>query len=121
MVLEFGGNDGLRGIPIEETEKNLDQMLMRLKRDKVPIALLGITLPPNYGPDYVRPFNAMYPKLAKKYRVPLMPFLLLHVYQHPEMMQPDGIHPSSTGNKVVAADVLSFISPLLGLSPTARE
>jgi acyl-CoA thioesterase I len=75
--------------------------------------LLGITLPPNYGPDYVKPFTAMYPQLAKEYHLTYMPFLLLNVYQHSDMMQPDGIHPNGKGNEVVAQDVFHLIEPIL--------
>lgn len=113
VILEFGGNDGLRGIPVDSTKKNLEEMITRLKQVKIPIVLLGITLPPNYGPEYVRPFTAMFPELAKQYRLKLMPFLLVDVYQHPDMMQPDGIHPNGEGNKVVAADVFRLIQPML--------
>ncbi len=113
VLLEFGGNDGLRGIPVESTEKNLDEMIVRLKQAKIPLVLLGITLPPNYGPDYVRPFTAMFPALAKKHHLPFLPFLLIDVYQHPDMMQPDGIHPNGKGNEVVAHDVFQLIRPLL--------
>ena len=113
VVLEFGGNDGLRGIPIEATRTNLEQMIMRLMDAKVPLVLLGTTLPPNYGPDYVKPFTAIFPALAKQYKLPALPFLLVHVYQHPEWMQPDGIHPNGDGNKVVAEDVFKLISPML--------
>ncbi|HEX4771724.1 MAG TPA: arylesterase [Bryobacteraceae bacterium] len=113
VILEFGGNDGLRGLPVDATQQNLAQMIERLQAAKIPIALLGITLPPNYGPDYLKGFNAMYPALAHKYRLPLFPFLLVHVYQHRDFMQPDGIHPSGEGNKVVAQDVFALIQPLL--------
>ncbi len=113
VLLEFGGNDGLRGIPVDSTRQNLQQMIERLRSAKIPIILLGITLPPNYGPDYVKPFTAMFPELAKQYHLTYMPFLLLHVYQHPEMMQPDGIHPSGAGNRIVAQDVFELIRPML--------
>ncbi len=113
VILEFGGNDGLRGIPVEATKKNLDEMISRIKQAGVPLVLLGITLPPNYGPDYVKPFTAMFPELAKKYHLKFMPFLLIDVYQHPDMMQPDGIHPNGKGNEVVARDVFELIRPIL--------
>jgi acyl-CoA thioesterase I len=113
VILEFGGNDGLRGIPVDATQQNLAQMIERLQTAKIPIALLGITLPPNYGPDYLKGFNAIFPALARKYRMPFLPFLLVRVYQHPNLMQPDGIHPDGEGNKVVAQDVLALIQPLL--------
>lgn len=113
VILEFGGNDGLRGLPIEATRKNLEAMIVRLKQAKIPFVLAGITLPPNYGPDYVKPFTAMFPELARQYHVKLLPFLLVHVYQNPGMMQPDGIHPNGAGNEVVAKDVFDLIRPLL--------
>jgi acyl-CoA thioesterase-1 len=113
VILEFGGNDGLRGLPIEGTRKNLEEMIVRLKQAKIPLVLAGITLPPNYGPDYVKPFTAIFPELAKEYHVRLLPFLLVHVYQNHGMMQPDGIHPNGAGNEVVAKDVFDLIRPLL--------
>ena len=113
VVLEFGGNDGLRGTPVEATRANLQAMIGRLKQADIPIVLLGITLPPNYGPDYVKPFTAMFPELAKQYNLPIMPFLLLHVYQNRALMQPDGIHPNGEGNKILAHDVFELIRPLV--------
>lgn len=113
VLLEFGGNDGLRGIPVEASRKNLSAMIGRIQGAKIPLVLLGITLPPNYGEDYVKPFTAMFPALAKQHHIPLMPFLLLHVYRDNNLMQPDGIHPNESGNKIVAADVFALIQPLL--------
>ncbi len=113
VVLEFGGNDGLRGVPVESIDANIEKMIIHLKQAQIPVVLLGITLPPNYGVDYVKAFTATYPTLAKKYSLRFLPFLLLHVYQRPELMQPDGIHPSGEGNKIVAQDVFSLIQPLL--------
>lgn len=113
VILEFGGNDGLRGTPIEATRKNLEEMIERLRAAKIPTVLLGITLPPNYGADYVKPFSAMYPALAKQHHLKYMPFLLQHVYNVPGMMQPDGMHPSGAGNKIVAQDVFGLIQPVL--------
>jgi acyl-CoA thioesterase-1 len=113
VLLEFGGNDGLRGVPVSATEKNLSEMIQRLRDASVPVILLGITLPPNYGPDYVKPFTAMFPKLAQENQLKLMPFLLIHVYQNPALMQPDGIHPNGDGNKIVARDVFNLIRPNL--------
>lgn len=113
VILEFGGNDGLRGTPVDATRQNLEEMIEHFKQANVPVVLLGITLPPNYGADYVKAFTAMYPELAKKYHLRFAPFLLLHVYNVPGMMQPDGIHPSGEGNKIVAQDVFALIQPLL--------
>ena len=113
VILEFGGNDGLRGIPVEATRQNLEQMIERLKTARIPVVLLGITLPPNYGPEYVKPFTAMFPEVAKQYGLRFMPFLLLHVYRNPSLMQPDGIHPNGAGNRIVAEDVFKLIRPIL--------
>lgn len=113
VVLEFGGNDGLRGVPVDATRKNLDEMIQKLKAASIPVALAGITLPPNYGPDYVKPFTAIFPELAKKYRLRYIPFLLQHVYSDPNLMQPDGIHPNQAGNEIVAKDVFDLIQPML--------
>lgn len=113
VLLEFGGNDGLRGVPVSETRKNLQEMIESLKAARLPTVLLGITLPPNYGAEYVKEFTSMYPVLAKENHLRYMPFLLLNVYKHPEMMQPDGIHPDGVGNHVVAQDVFQLIQPML--------
>ena len=113
VILEFGGNDGLRGVPVSEAKKNVAEMIGRFQQAQIPVVLAGITLPPNYGVEYVKSFTAIYPELAKQYHLRLLPFLLVDVYQHPEMMQPDGIHPNGLGNKTVAEDVFRFIQPVL--------
>jgi acyl-CoA thioesterase I len=117
VLLEFGGNDGLRGIPVDATQKNLEEMIVKLKAAQIPVVLLGITLPPNYGPEYVKPFTAMFPALAKKNKLTLMPFLLVHVYRNSNLMRPDGIHPNGQGNDIVAKDVFDLIRPLLKRNP----
>ncbi len=114
VILELGGNDGLRGIPIEKSKQNLDEMIQRVRAAHCRILLAGITLPPNYGPDYIKPFQRMYQDLATKYHLPLIPFLLADVvYGHPEMMQRDGIHPTGKGNEIVARTVLRKLEPML--------
>ena len=112
-VVEFGGNDGLRGLPISESRTNLNEIVKRLKAAGAQVVIVGITLPPNYGPDYVRQFDDTYVVLAKKYRTPMLPFLLKNVYGVPGMMQPDNIHATGEGNKVVAENVLKLVHPLL--------
>ena len=112
-VVEFGGNDGLRGLPISESRMNLDEIVKRLKAAGAQVVITGITLPPNYGPDYVRQFDDSYIVLAKKYRTPMLPFLLKNVYGVPGMMQQDNTHATGKGNKVVAENVLKLIQPLL--------
>jgi acyl-CoA thioesterase I len=113
VVLEFGGNDGLRGLPIEQTQSNIDAMIAQLQKSGTKVALAGITLPPDYGPDYIAKFNAMYPALAKKYHVPLLPFLLQDVYGTAGDMQADATHATTQGNKQVALNVEKLIAPML--------
>src|SRR5208283_2855015 len=112
-VVEFGGNDGLRGLPIADTRANLDRIVATLRRSGIKVALAGITLPPDYGPDYIRQFNQTYTLLARKYRVPLLPFLLKNVYGVPGMMQSDRTHATAKGNQIVARNVLALVLPLL--------
>jgi acyl-CoA thioesterase-1 len=112
-VVEFGGNDGLRGLRIDDSRANLDHIVSALQHAGIKVALAGITLPPDYGPDYIRQFNETYTVLAKKYRVPLLPFLLNHVYGQPGMMQRDQTHATAKGNEVVAQNVLALVTPLL--------
>ena len=112
-VVEFGGNDGLRGLRIDDTRANLDEIVRTLKGAGVKVALAGITLPPDYGPDYIKQFNDTYAVLAKKYRVPMLPFLLKDVYGVPGMMQRDQTHATAKGNVVVAQNVEALVLPLL--------
>jgi len=112
-VVEFGGNDGLRGLPITVSEANLDRIVRTLKDAGVKVVLAGITLPPDYGEDYIRRFDAMYGAIAKRYQVPMLPFLLKDVYGIPGMMQRDQTHATADGNKKVARNVLDLVRPLL--------
>jgi acyl-CoA thioesterase I len=113
VVLEFGGNDGLRGVPVALSKANMDAMLSKLVHSGVKVALAGITLPPQYSAPYIKDFNATYPALAKQYDVPLLPFVLQDVYGVPGSIQPDGIHPTAQGCKQVAKNVFGLIKPLL--------
>jgi acyl-CoA thioesterase-1 len=113
VVLELGGNDGLRGLPLASTRSNLEQTIVELRKSGARVVLAGITLPPNYGPDYIREFEKIYKDLASKYKLPFIPFLLEGVVGVPGMMQPDGIHATVKGNEVVARLVLRTLKPLL--------
>jgi acyl-CoA thioesterase-1 len=114
-IVEFGGNDGLRGLPIETTRANLDQMVMTLHGAGVKVILAGMTLPPNYGPDYIRTFEQIYRDLAAKYKVTRIPFLLERVatVATRNLMQRDGLHPTGPGNAIVAETVMGYLKPLL--------
>jgi acyl-CoA thioesterase-1 len=113
VIVAFGGNDGLRGLPIASTRENLDRMVSTLLNSGAKVVLGGITLPPNYGPDYIRQFNQTYAVLAAKYHVPMLPFLLKDVYGVDGGMQADGIHATDQGNAQVAKNLLPLIAPLL--------
>jgi acyl-CoA thioesterase-1 len=113
VVVEFGGNDGLRGLRIEDTRANLDEIVGALKRGGIKVALAGITLPPDYGQDYIQKFNQTYQLLAEKYNVPMLPFLLKDVYGVPGMMQADRTHATAKGNMIVARSVVGLVTPLL--------
>ena len=113
VVLEFGANDGLRGQPVSNAERNLAQMIEQLQKAGARLLLAGITLPPNYGPEYIRQFNAMYPALAARYKLPLIPFLLEGVAGNSNLMQRDGLHPNAQGEPLVAQTVWRSLEPLL--------
>ena len=113
VIVEFGGNDGLRGFRVENSRANLDKIVSTLQASGTKVVLAGNSLPPDYGPDYIRQFNETYTLLAKKYHVPLLPFLLKGVYGVDGMMQPDSTHATAQGNQIVAQNVLPLITPLL--------
>jgi acyl-CoA thioesterase-1 len=113
VVVEFGGNDGLRGLPIEQTKSNLSEIIEQLQKSGAEVALAGITLPPDYGKDYITKFNAMYTQMAKKYHLRLLPFLLKDVYGVPGDMQDDATHATAKGNKQVALNVEGLVKPML--------
>jgi len=113
VVIEFGANDGLRGQPVSIAEKNQSRMIEAMQKAGARVVLAGITLPPNYGPEYLNRFNAMYPELAKQYRLPLIPFLLADVAAKPNLMQRDGLHPNAEGTRLVVQNVLKVLEPLL--------
>jgi len=113
VILELGGNDGLRGLPINTTRENLDQIIKLLRDAGAQVVLAGMTLPPNYGPDYIGQFERVYKDLATLHRLPLVPFLLEGVAGHAHLMQSDGIHPTAEGNRIAAQNVFRVIAPLL--------
>jgi acyl-CoA thioesterase-1 len=113
VVVEFGGNDGLRGLPLDTTRKNLDQVLTALQAAKIKILLVGITLPPNYGAEYIQKFNAVYREAAAEHHLPLMPMLYDGIYTVPGTIQEDGIHPTIKGSQLIAEHIAPLLIPLL--------
>lgn len=113
VILELGGNDGLRGLPLKQTRENMDLMTGEFIKAGAKVLIAGITLPPNYGSDYIRDFERMYSDTAAKYHVPRIPFLLETVIALPGAMQADGIHPTAKGNELVAQFVFRYLEPML--------
>jgi len=113
VVVEFGGNDGLRGLPLETTRANLDQIVETLRTAGATVVLAGMTLPPNYGPEYIRGFEQIYRELAAKYKLTRIPFLLEGVATDRSLMQRDGLHPTGKGNEHVAETVMKYLRPLV--------
>ena len=113
VIVEFGGNDGLRGIPIADTRRNLSTIVSTLLQAGSKVILAGITLPPNYGADYVQQFNEIFAAVAAENHVPVIPNIYLHVYAVPNAIQDDGIHPTAKGAQLVADEFLPLLKPLL--------
>ena len=113
VILELGGNDGLRGLSLEQTKHNLSRIIEQLRHAGVTIILAGMKLPPNYGQDYIRGFEAIYPDLAKHYNLALIPFFLEGVAASPVLNQADGIHPTREGYRIVVEQVLKVLGPVL--------
>lgn len=113
VVVELGANDALRGQELAATEANLRQILERLEAAGVAVLLVGLEIPPNYGPDYARQFSAIFPRLAEDYDVPLVPFLLERVAAEPSLNLGDGIHPNAEGHRLVAETVAPHLLPLV--------
>jgi acyl-CoA thioesterase-1 len=113
FILELGGNDLLRGISPEETKANLAQMLTILRERKVPVLLMGMRAPPNYGPEYQAQFDAIYRDLAKEYGAALIPFWLETIYREPELFQDDRIHPTAEGIEQLVGATLAEVEAAL--------
>ena len=113
VVVEFGGNDGLRGIPLDQTRQNLDAVLSALETAHIKILLAGITLPPNYGPDYIQAFEAMFHDLAARHHTAFVPMIYKDLVHVPNTIQADGIHPTARGSELIADTLFPALKPLL--------
>jgi acyl-CoA thioesterase I len=113
VILELGGNDGLRALPIEQMRANLTRMIDLAKDAGAKVLLLGMRIPPNYGPQYTEQFSAVYTDLAREKHVALVPFLLNDVALHPDLMQADGVHPVEAAQPLLLATVWPALAPLL--------
>jgi acyl-CoA thioesterase-1 len=117
VILELGANDGLRGVPVRESKENLEKMIIASQKAGATVVLAGMTLPLNYGPDYIRDFELMYRDLSRKYGTVLIPFFLEGVAAKPNLNQDDYIHPTAAGYTIVTQTVLRYIEPLLTKAP----
>ena len=113
VILALGANDGLRGLPPERTRDNLAQIIERLQAAGTTVVLAGMRVPPNYGDDYAAAFGTIYPDLARRYGLALIPFLLEGVAANPALNQSDGIHPNAAGYQVIVDRIWPILRPLL--------
>ena len=113
VILELGGNDGLRGTPVSVLRNNLEEMVTQAQAAGATVVLAGMLIPPNYGADYADEFAAVYPKLAQEYNLPLIPFFMDGVALDLSLMQEDGIHPSVAAQPILLENVWAVLSETL--------
>ncbi len=113
VIIELGANDGLRGLPLATTRSNLEQMLKACKAKNAQVLLLGMKMPPNYGPKYTSGFERLFDDLAKKQRVALVPFFLEGVALDPKLIQADGLHPTASAQPRLLANIWVGLAPML--------
>ena len=113
VILEFGANDGLRGQPVASARQNMARMIEALQKTGAQVVLAGMTLPRNYGPEYIHAFEQMYVSLANDYHLVRIPFLLDGVGGVASLTQSDGLHPTARGAEIVAQTVMKYVKPLL--------
>ncbi|MGE5615314.1 MAG: arylesterase [Bacillota bacterium] len=113
VVIELGANDALRGQPLAATRANLEKMVRLTREARAQPVLVGLMIPPNYGIDYAREFRELYARIAKREKVPIVPFLLAGVAEHDELFQADRLHPTAAAQPVIRDNVWSTLEPLL--------
>ena len=113
VILELGGNDGLRGQPVEAARDNLEGIIKACQLHGAKVLLIGMRLPPNYGKAYTQKFQSIYPELAKHYSLPLTPFMLEGFAYDSGMFQPDGIHPTAAAQPIILDNIWKTLKPML--------
>jgi acyl-CoA thioesterase-1 len=113
IILELGANDGLRGLPLSAMNANLSTMIKQSKKNKAKVLLLGMKIPPNYGPRYAQSFSLTYSQLSKDHKVSLVPFMLENVAARPDLIQQDGLHPNALGQPIILENVWPHLQSLL--------
>ncbi|RZF25296.1 arylesterase [Paraburkholderia sp. UYCP14C] len=116
VIVELGANDALRGVPLSTTEDNLRTIIEQAQQGHAKVVLVGMYVPPNYGPDYTRKFHGLYGQLSKEFHLPLVPFLLAGIADKPEMFQADQIHPTQQAQPLLLNNVWPAVQPLLRTS-----
>ena len=113
VIVALGANDGLRGQSPQAVRANLEEIVARLQAAGARVLLAGMRLPPNYGAEFTKEFEAVFPAVARRAKIAFMPFLLDGVATDPRLNQPDGIHPTAAGHQVIADHLWSYLRPLL--------
>lgn len=113
VILELGANDGLRGLPVKDMRKNLESMIEQSKQAGAKVLLIGMKIPPNYGPKYTDEFRQTYIDLASRHKIPLVPFMLDNVAAMPELIQQDGLHPNTSGQPIILENIWQQLRLLL--------
>ena len=113
LVLELGANDALRGLPVASTESNLRAMIESAQKIGARVLLVGMQIPPNYGSEYANRFSGLFPKLAKEYKLPLVPFFLAPLIERPDMFQADRLHPTAEAQPLLLEVIWPRLQPLL--------
>jgi len=121
VILELGANDGLRGLPASAMRDNLARMVQLSQGAQARVLLVGIRIPPNYGPRYTDEFARVYPELAQQFHLPLVPFLLQKVALDPSLMQEDGLHPNADAEPIVLDTLWPYLKPLIDNRPQYGE
>ena len=116
VIVELGANDALRGVPLSTTEDNLRTIIEQAQQGHAKVVLIGMYVPPNYGPDYTQKFHGLYGELSKEFHLPLVPFLLAGIVDQPDMFQADQIHPTQQAQPVLLNNVWPAVKPLLRTS-----
>ena len=121
VLLELGGNDGLRGLPMRDTRANLETLIRAIRKTRAEVVLIGIQIPPNYGLDYAREFREMYPELAKQHNLVLVPFILDGVAEQRALFQGDGVHPTAEAQQRILDNVWPAVESALKKPPPAAK
>jgi len=113
VILELGANDGLRGLPIKEMTANLSNIIRKSKKSGAKVLLVGMKIPPNYGPKYSEAFSQSYPQLSREHKIPQVPFMLENIAANPDLIQQDGLHPNALGQPMILENIWSQLKLLL--------